>query len=103
MPFKPGKSGNPTGREKGSKNEISSLAKAIYLKALTQSLPEVKSALEEVRAEDAYKYLQLVEKFAQKLIPNQLDVTSDGNELSMLSNDELISRLNRIIAKEDKD
>ena len=90
-------------KSKRGENEISSLAKAIYLKALTQSLPEVKSALEEVRAEDAYKYLQLVEKFAQKLIPNQLDVTSDGNELSMLSNDELISRLNRIIAKEDKD
>ena len=101
--FTPEKASEAGKKSKRGPADLTSLAYAIYLKALTNSLPEVESAMKEVRAEDPYKFLALVEKFGQKILPNQIDVTSDGNELTLLSNDELVARLNKLIARFDQD
>ncbi len=84
---------------KRGENELSALAKAIYLKALTGSLEQVQSAMDEIRAEDAYKYMMVVAKMGEKVLPNNIDITSDGEKLSTLTADDIIKRLNRIMAE----
>ena len=103
MPFNSNTAGEAGKKSKRGQNEITALAKAIYLKALVNQQQHVEKAMEDVRTEDPYKYLQLLEKFAQKLIPNQVDFTSDGNELTLLSNEELVGKLNKLIARFDQE
>ena len=95
-------------REAGKKGkrgeaELSSLAKAVYLKVLAASVPEVESAMAEVRKDSAYQYMNLVARMSEKLLPDKIDLTSGGNELTLLSNDELVARLNKLIARFDQD
>jgi len=79
--------------------ELTYLAKAIYLKALHGSLNEVESAMQEIRDSDPYKYMMVVAKMGDKLLPTQLDVTSDGKGFEMLTDEKITDGLSKIIAR----
>jgi len=70
--FKPGQSGNPKGREKGSKNKITKAYLDIFLKDIQEHGKEV---LERVRKERPDVYLKL----AAMLVPRNLDVNHSGS------------------------
>ncbi len=70
--FKPGQSGNPKGRERGSKNHITKA----FLEALTEDfLAHGKDVIERVRKERPEVYLKLV----ALLVPKDLDVKHSGD------------------------
>ena len=70
--FKPGQSGNPKGRERGSKNHITKA----FLEALTEDfLAHGKDVIERVRQERPDVYLKLT----AMLVPKDLDVKHSGN------------------------
>ncbi len=70
--FKPGQSGNPKGREKGSKNHITKA----FLEALTEDfLAHGKDVIERVRIEQPGVYLKL----AAMLVPKDLDLKHSGD------------------------
>ena len=70
--FKPGQSGNPKGRAKGSKNKITKA----FLKALTEDfLEHGEEVLERVRKESPDVYLRLV----AQLVPRDIDVKHSGD------------------------
>ena len=70
--FKPGQSGNPKGRKKGSKNK---LTKA-YLTDIYEDYAEHgKGVIKRLREKDPGLYLRLV----AQLIPKNLDVSHSGN------------------------
>ena len=69
--FKPGQSGNPKGREKGSKNKVSKA----YLKAIAKDFDKYGAqVIERVRVETPAIYLKLV----AQLISKDIDVNHDG-------------------------
>ena len=77
--FKPGQSGNPKGREKGSKNHITKA----FLEALTEDfLAHGKDVIERVRDERPEVYLKLV----ALLVPKDLDVKHSGDVTVQLVN-----------------
>ena len=77
--FKPGQSGNPKGREKGSKNHITKA----FLEALTEDfLAHGKDVIERVREERPEVYLKLV----ALLVPKDLDVKHSGDVTVQLVN-----------------
>ena len=77
--FKPGKSGNPSGREKGSRNKITKR----YLDKLAKHFNEHGVAvLDEVRKDKPDVYLKLV----AQLVPKDFDVNHSGDmELKLVS------------------
>ena len=71
-------------REMGRKGkrgptEITKQAKEIIRLALEHALPEVQSALTELREEDTHKYLSIIEKLTTKVIPQQIEAKADIN------------------------
>jgi hypothetical protein len=70
--FKPGQSGNPTGRPKGSRNKFSErLIEAFALDFETYGT----DAIEKVRAEKPHEYLRI----AASLVPKQFEI-EDGRQ-----------------------
>ncbi len=69
--FKPGQSGNPKGREKGSKNKITKA----FLKALTEDFAEHGvEVIKRLREKDPGLYLRIV----AQLVPKNLDINHTG-------------------------
>lgn len=69
--WKPGQSGNPKGRKKGSRNKITKA----YLKALKADFKEHgKETLEKVRKSDPKAYMRLV----AELVPKEVDLDPQG-------------------------
>ncbi len=70
--FKPGQSGNPKGRKKGSKNKVTEE----FLRVLAADFKKHgKSVIERVREESPDVYLRLV----AQLVPKDLDVKHSGD------------------------
>ena len=70
--FKPGQSGNPKGRKKGSRNKITKQ----YLDDLVASYAEHgKAVIEKVRIEEPIVWLRLI----AALVPRDFDVQHSGN------------------------
>ncbi|MCB8878269.1 DUF5681 domain-containing protein [Acidisoma silvae] len=84
-PFRPGQSGNPRGRPKGSRHKLSEAFVAAVLADFNQHGAAV---IEQVRSEDPVAYLRLI----ASLVPKEFDL---GGEVSLriraadLSDDEL--------------
>lgn len=79
--------------------ELSTIAKAIYLKVISGSLEEIDSAMKELRDQDPYKYMSIIAKFGDKIIPTQLDLTSGGKEFKLMTDESIADGLNNIIAR----
>lgn len=101
-PFKPGQSGNPAGRPKGSRNKFSEK----FLEDFHASwLENGKAAIEMVRLEDPVAYLRI----AASLLPKTLNLGA-GDDLTSLSDEELNLRIEHLVgvlgyvkADEDED
>ncbi len=72
IPFKPGQSGNPKGREKGARNKLDELfVKALYEDFKTGGV----DAISKCRAEKPDVYLNVI----AKVLPKQVDVKADSS------------------------
>jgi hypothetical protein len=87
--FKPGQSGNPRGRPKGSRNKLGE----IFLAALLGDFEEHGvEAIARVRDEQPAQYLKII----ASILSRELDVTE--NELDDLTEEQLIERLRELDA-----
>ena len=87
MPFKPGQSGNPNGRPKGSKNQFTKESKDILDKAIAHNLKYVQKALEKVLKENPAKGLDLISKLSEYLLPklSRQEVKHEGDNLNPIT------------------
>lgn len=82
MPFKPGQSGNPKGRPKGSRHKLAETFLSALYKNFETGGPET---IERVRAEDPAAYLRVV----ASVLPKETEVTLRTHLAKELSDDEL--------------
>lgn len=85
MAYKPGESGNPAGRPKGSMNHYTKKAKEAFAMLLDDNLDNLSIWLSQVAADDPKEALKIVmalsERFVPKLSQQQL---TDGDGESLL-------------------
>ena len=84
MAFKPGESGNPEGRPKGSMNRYTKKTKEAFGMLLNDNLDNLSVWLQQVAADDPKEALKIVmalsERFVPKLSQQQL-TDADGENL----------------------
>ena len=80
MPFKKGKSGNPTGRPKGSKNLTTEQIRDSFQALIESSLPDIQKWLKQVAKENPEKALGIVEKFSDFILPKLQRTELSGGE-----------------------
>ena len=87
VPFKPGQSGNPKGRPKGSRNKLGEA----FVQALQDDFEENGvEAIVTVRSEKPEQYLKVI----ASILPKDLNI--NVNPLEEMSDDELIERIKRL-------
>jgi hypothetical protein len=69
------------GRKKGVPNKTTQEIKDLYTKIMGGEVEHIPKALEAIRKEDPYKYLMVLDKISNKVIPNKKDITSDDKPL----------------------
>ena len=82
--FKPGQSGNPAGRPKGSKNKITQELREAFALVLERKLPDLERLLNQVAHEDPKAAIELMLKLSNRFLPelSRQELTgADGEEL----------------------
>lgn len=82
--FKPGQSGNPAGRPKGSRNKVQEEIKEAFALVLQNKLGDLDEMLTRVAAEDPAKAIDLLIKLSNRFLPElaRTELTgSDGEDL----------------------
>ena len=82
--FKPGQSGNPAGRVKGSKNKATKEIREAYQKLTEDNLENMNRWLLQVSHEDPAKAMDLMLRLSEYIIPKlarQEVVGNDGEDL----------------------
>ena len=69
------------GRKAGTLNVTTKQAKEILNQILFDELPNIKSALAEIKAKDKYKYLDTFAKLLSFALPKKTDLTTDDDKL----------------------
>ena len=98
MPFKKGQS-KSGGREKGTRNQSTEKAKALFMDIMAGNVNKFKTALDYLYKQDKIKWLDIVNKFFPYYLPRQTDITSGGESIKPDIN---ISVVNEKIAKDIK-
>jgi hypothetical protein len=95
--FKPGQSGNPSGRRKGSKNKKSEKVRMFIERLLTdqQITKDVKNELLKLKGRDKIKlYTELAQYCLPKITAASLDI--DG-KLERLTDDQLVELYEQVL------
>ena len=71
--FEPGKSGNPEGRPKGTKNSSTERVKSYYLDLLNNNLDSIQLWLNQTAQEDPAKALDFLLKLSPFVIPKKTE------------------------------
>ena len=82
--FEPGKSGNPNGRPKGSKNKITQEIREAFQLVLEKRLPDLERLLMQVAHDDPAKAIELMLKLSNRFLPelSRQELTGiDGEDL----------------------
>ena len=98
MPFKKGQS-KLGGREKGTRNQSTEKAKALFVDIMSGNVKKFKAALDYLYRKDKIKWLDVVNKFFPYYLPKQTDITSGGESIKPDIN---ISVVNEKIARDLK-
>ena len=77
--FQKGQSGNPKGREKGSKNKTTTEFKEHLNRLLEESAPSMHKWLKDIAAEDPVKAFDILSKFAEYIHPKLQRTEQDVN------------------------
>ena len=78
--FKPGKSGNPNGRPKGSKNIKTEQIRTAYQKLTEENLDNMTQWLNQIAAENPEKAMQLMINLSEFVIPKLARTEVTGND-----------------------
>jgi len=80
--FEPGKSGNPNGRPKGSKNKITQEIREAFQMVLEKRLPDLERLLMQVAHDDPAKAIELMLKLSNRFLPelSRQELTGAGGE-----------------------
>lgn len=72
---------NNAGRPKGAKNKTSQIARELYLKVIEGESEYIEESFKQLREEDAFKYLSVLNKFASYVLPKLTEntISSDVN------------------------
>lgn len=84
MPFKPGQSGNPEGRPKGTKNKNTKIVRQAFQQLTEDNLDNMTIWLSQVASEDPSKALDIMLRLSEYIIPKlaRTEVTgSEGEDL----------------------
>ena len=82
--FEPGKSGNPEGRPKGSKNKITEEIRAAFQLVLENKLPDLERWIQQTAQDDPAKAVDLLIKLSNRFVPElsrQELTAADGEDL----------------------
>ncbi len=82
--FEPGKSGNPAGRPKGSKNKITEEIREAFQLVLENKLPDLERWLQATAQDDPAKAIDLLLKLSNRFLPelSRQELTgADGQDL----------------------
>ena len=80
MPFKKGKSGNPNGRPKGSKNLTTEQIRDAFQALIESSLPDIQKWLKQVAKDNPEKALSIVERYSDFILPKLQRTELSGGE-----------------------
>lgn len=72
------------GRIKGTGNKDVQVARDVFRLAVEDQFPKMIEAFDKARAESPVKYLELISKFAQFVMPKMVDVTTNGEEIKQI-------------------
>lgn len=84
MAFKPGQSGNPDGRKKGSQNKYTKQVKEAMGMLLEGNLDNLSIWLAQIAAEDPAKAMDIIIRLSERFVPklSQQQITGgDGEDL----------------------
>jgi hypothetical protein len=74
------------GRTKGTKNKVTKEARETLSNIIEGEVDNIRESLAEVKKEDHYKYLSILEKLMCYAIPKRRDVTTDGESIRPIIN-----------------
>jgi hypothetical protein len=80
MPFKPGQSGNPEGRPKGTKNKNTKIVRQAFQQLTENNLENMSIWLSQVASEDPAKAMDLMLRLSEYIIPKLARTEVTGND-----------------------
>ena len=69
MSFKPGQSGNPSGRPKGSINDTARRVKEVFAHLLEGQAEDLVEALNKLKTQNPKAYLEMYVKISERFVP----------------------------------
>jgi len=84
--FKPGQSGNPNGRPKGTTNKITEEIRAAFAQVLENKLPDLERWIQQVAQDNPEKAADLLIRLSERFLPklNQTAITdAEGGTLNV--------------------
>lgn len=92
MPFKPGRSGNPSGKPRGAKNKVPNMLRANIVEFLSTEFDNVKETYKKMKPAEQLKfYTDLMQYGLPKLQSASIEI--DFDKLNDEQLDEIIERL----------
>mgnify|MGYP003490246651 CR=1 FL=1 len=72
------------GKPKGHTDEATLASREVFKSAIEDQFPKMIEAFDKAREQSPVKYLELITKFAQYVMPKMIDVTTKGEEVKQV-------------------